>query len=213
MKHIDESHYYPALATGWLCLDFANTAQWHASEKPNERLKDLRALIIWASERAIIDSDLAKSLQTLDRDHPHRAEAIYREAMGAREAIYVLISAIAAGNEPPAAATDHLNKLWAKCAPHLQISPNQRGFKWSWADHADPHRLIAPVIWSATTLLTSSQIDRVGECADDRGCGWLFFDTSRNRSRRWCDMGDCGNRDKVRRYYARKRDEASRTAS
>lgn len=213
MSAADESQYYPSLATGWLCLDFANTAQLHASKNPTERLKDLKALIIWAGERELIGHDFASSLETLASEYHHRAEAIYREAIAAREAIYALFSAIAAGKKPPPTATDYLNKLWAKCAPHLQISLNQRGFKWTWADYTDPRRLIAPIIWSATTLLTSSQINRVGECADDRGCGWLFLDTSRNRSRRWCDMGDCGNRNKVRRYYARKRDEATRTAS
>ena len=36
-------------------------------------------------------------------------------------------------------------------------------------------------------------------------CGWLFYDTSRNRSRRWCNMDGCGNRAKARRYYERQR--------
>jgi predicted RNA-binding Zn ribbon-like protein len=37
--------------------------------------------------------------------------------------------------------------------------------------------------------------------ADD--CGWLFVDASRNRSRRWCDMSECGNRAKAQRFRAR----------
>ena len=41
------------------------------------------------------------------------------------------------------------------------------------------------------------------QCADDRGCGWLFLDTSRNQSRRWCSMKSCGNRAKVRRHRSR----------
>ena len=72
-----------------------------------------------------------------------------------------------------------------------------------------PERVLWPVVWSAANLLTSRILERVGQCADDRGCGWLFMDLSRNRSRRWCDMKDCGNRDKVRRYYARKREAES----
>jgi predicted RNA-binding Zn ribbon-like protein len=34
-------------------------------------------------------------------------------------------------------------------------------------------------------------------------CGWVFIDRSRNLSRRWCDMGDCGNRAKGAAFRAR----------
>ena len=39
------------------------------------------------------------------------------------------------------------------------------------------------------------------------GCLCLFIDKSRNRSRRWCDMADCGNQAKVRRFRERARAE------
>ena len=45
---------------------------------------------------------------------------------------------------------------------------------------------------------------RVKEC-DNETCRWLFVDMSKNRSRRWCDMKDCGNRAKARRHYRRTR--------
>ena len=38
---------------------------------------------------------------------------------------------------------------------------------------------------------------------DGDGCAWLFIDTSKNRTRRWCDMAICGNRAKARRHYAK----------
>ena len=62
---------------------------------------------------------------------------------------------------------------------------------------------LLPIIRSAAGLLVMGELDRVRECADDRGCGYLFYDTTRNRSRRWCDMNSCGNRAKARRHYAR----------
>jgi predicted RNA-binding Zn ribbon-like protein len=48
-------------------------------------------------------------------------------------------------------------------------------------------------------LLTSDALARVRLCADT-SCAWLFLDTTRNRTRRWCDMKECGNRNKVRRF-------------
>ena len=63
-------------------------------------------------------------------------------------------------------------------------------------------RPLWPVLWAAAELLTSADRDRVRACASDP-CRWLFLDLSRNRSRRWCSMEDCGNRAKARRHYAR----------
>jgi predicted RNA-binding Zn ribbon-like protein len=57
------------------------------------------------------------------------------------------------------------------------------------------------IVRSTTGLLTSEDLQRVGVCADDRGCGWLFYDTSRNRTRQWCSMRGCGNRAKAKRHY------------
>lgn len=44
---------------------------------------------------------------------------------------------------------------------------------------------------------------RLKACTDD-GCRWAFFDNTRNRSRTWCSMEECGNREKTRRYRERK---------
>ncbi|NMB90574.1 MAG: hypothetical protein GYA17_19605 [Chloroflexi bacterium] len=65
--------------------------------------------------------------------------------------------------------------------------------------------MLGPVAQSAAELLTSPESDRVRQCAAEDGCGWLFYDTSRNRSRRWCDMGTCGNKAKAQRHYRRMR--------
>jgi predicted RNA-binding Zn ribbon-like protein len=59
-----------------------------------------------------------------------------------------------------------------------------------------------PIVKSAADLLVSAQLDRIRVCADPQ-CGWLFLDSSRNRSRRWCSMDTCGNRAKARRFYKR----------
>ncbi|MBD1908980.1 CGNR zinc finger domain-containing protein [Leptolyngbya sp. FACHB-16] len=59
------------------------------------------------------------------------------------------------------------------------------------------------IVRSTANVLTASDCDRLRECAGV-GCGWFFLDFSRNRSRRWCDMEDCGNRAKANRHYDRK---------
>jgi predicted RNA-binding Zn ribbon-like protein len=61
---------------------------------------------------------------------------------------------------------------------------------------------------SAAEFLTTGDLTRLRECSGE-DCGWLFEDTSKNRSRQWCDMRDCGNLAKVRRFRTRLHAEAS----
>jgi predicted RNA-binding Zn ribbon-like protein len=44
---------------------------------------------------------------------------------------------------------------------------------------------------------------RLKACAEE-SCQWAFFDTTRNRSRTWCSMEECGNREKTRRYRSKR---------
>jgi predicted RNA-binding Zn ribbon-like protein len=65
----------------------------------------------------------------------------------------------------------------------------------------DPlEQIVCAVVRSTADLLLSNQLERVKRCAE---CGWLFYDTSRNQLRRWCNMEVCGNRAKARRHYER----------
>ena len=70
-------------------------------------------------------------------------------------------------------------------------------------DPNTPLELEAAVALSALAL-TALPAGRIRIC---RNCRWLFVDRSRNASRLWCDMTVCGNRNKARRHYARRRDE------
>jgi predicted RNA-binding Zn ribbon-like protein len=63
---------------------------------------------------------------------------------------------------------------------------------------------LAGVLWpmahSATELLVAGLLGRVKGCTE---CNWPFVDESKNRSRRWCAMEECGTHAKMRRYVAR----------
>lgn len=76
------------------------------------------------------------------------------------------------------------------------------GFRRDWPSTWSGAALRAYFASSAVELMTGPQLDRVKQCP---GCGWLFVDTSRNRSRRWCSMDMCGGRDKALRHYRRQR--------
>ncbi|MFC1484729.1 CGNR zinc finger domain-containing protein [Candidatus Neomarinimicrobiota bacterium] len=197
---------YQNLKTGWLCLDFANTADWHASEAPEEQLVSYDELLAWALDKAILDQTAVEKLRTLARRSPAEAQQAHVEAIELREVLYRLFATIAAGQDPAAVDHDTLNGFLSQALIHLQLQASDQGYQWGWRDEPVLESIPWPIVWSASRLLTSKILNRVGQCADDRGCGWLFIDMSKNHSRRWCDMRDCGNRDKVRRYYARQRD-------
>jgi predicted RNA-binding Zn ribbon-like protein len=54
------------------------------------------------------------------------------------------------------------------------------------------------------TVVRDGGLERLSVCAAN-GCSRVFVDTSRNRSRRYCDPGTCGNRTNVAAYRARQR--------
>ena len=71
---------------------------------------------------------------------------------------------------------------------------------WKWKAAEETIDAFAPVIMDAADVVTAADHERLRHCP---ACDWLFVDQTRNGQRRWCDMADCGSRDKARRYYQR----------
>jgi len=67
---------------------------------------------------------------------------------------------------------------------------------WDW--------VLAETAASLADLLAQGEPERLKVC-ENRDCRWVFYDDSRNRSRRWCDSRACGNLIKVRRFRARRK--------
>lgn len=192
------------LEAGPVCLEFANTADWHASDRPVEYLNSYEDLVVWAEKKGVLPGNVGQSLREQAKREPARAAAVLAQAIELREAIYRIFSATAANRSPDPVDLALLNRVLPTALTHLQIKPHNSGFAWQWPDEPVAlDRMLWPVIRSAAELLTSADLDRAKECEDAEGCGFLFFDTSKNRSRRWCDMRGCGNRAKVRRYRRR----------
>ena len=193
------------LLGGRLSLDFVNTADWHASDRPVEFLTSYSDLVAWSQHVGILTDHQAQRLLKKAARRPGDASTVLERAIALREAIYRIFSAISRGRPPQAADLATFNVELSEALAQSRIVSTTEGFTWDWADAEEAlDWMLWPVAHDAAGLLTSEELDRVGQCADDR-CGWLFLDTSRNRSRRWCSMEDCGNRAKARRHYKRKR--------
>lgn len=194
-----------ALLGGRTCLEFSNTVDWRLSDQPVEYLTNYGALVAWGRHVGILDENQAEHLLAEAARRPSEAGAVQRRAVLLREAIYRAFAAISDGQRAEDDDLAILNDELSTALAELRIVSSGEGYRWDGGDVADAlDHLLWPVARDAAELLTSEDLDRVGQCHDDR-CGWLFLDTSRNRSRRWCSMEDCGNRAKARRYYRRSR--------
>lgn len=191
--------------SGRLVLDFTNTAEFHASEHPDEMLETYDDLVSWSLAAGLITKSEARDLLIKAEKTPRAASIIFGKALELRETLYRIFSAIAGGSQPDEKDFSEFNHYLNETLNKSQISPTDEGYRWTWLiDENSFDRMLWPIVREAANLLTSKDIRRVGECADDRGCGYLFFDTSRNHSRRWCSMEACGNRAKAQRHYQRK---------
>ncbi len=188
---------------GPVCLDFTNTVSRRDTDTPNERLFSYAHLVEWAEHVALIAGEEGARLRAAGDAQPAEAEAVFARAMALREALFRIFARNADGGSPDAADLALLNREIASCYPFLHIAAAATGFEWRWTyEPARLDRILWPVVDSAAELLATGELDRVRVCAGEH-CNWLFIDRSKNRSRRWCDMQECGNVAKVRRYRRR----------
>jgi predicted RNA-binding Zn ribbon-like protein len=193
------------LLGGRTSLDFANTVGWHASDEPIEYLTSYAALVAWGQHASILNDLQAEHLLEEAGRRPTEADAIRERAAVLREAIYRIFAAISVGLPAKEGDLAVFNAELSRTLACSRIVPSGEGYTWDWTGDEDAlDRVLWPVVRDAADLLTLGDLARVGQCSDDR-CGWLFLDTSRNHSRRWCSMEDCGNRAKARRHYQRSR--------
>ena len=193
------------LLGGRVSLDFANTVDWHASDDPIEYLHTYGDLVAWSLHAGVLAGPEAESLLAEAARRPGEAAAALLRAVQLREVIYRIFSALARDRALQQSDLAAFNAELSAALAHSAITLADEGFAWIWeGDEGALDRLLWPVVRDAVDLMTSAELSRVGQCADDQ-CGWLFLDLSRNRSRRWCSMKDCGNRAKARRHYRRLR--------
>jgi predicted RNA-binding Zn ribbon-like protein len=195
------------LVGGRLCLDFTNTVGTHGPDNPYEYLNGDADLVGWSVHARAISVAEAQTLLDRAGAEPATAANVVRRAIALREAIYRIFSAQVAARGIPSTDLDLLNAELARAMAHARVETIPGGLAWSWGKTGDLDRVLWPVARSAAELLTAPELERVGECAGEQ-CEWLYLDVSKNRSRRWCDMRNCGNRAKVRRHYERVRKAA-----
>jgi len=193
---------------GDLALDFTNTMGGKRGAVAREKLHTYSDLISWCSQARLIDKSVAEELALNAARSPEEAASVLIRAVELREAIYRIFAAVVETRRPSVDDIRLLNSELAAGLGRLRVvaGKGKTDFEWTWSHETRAlDQVLAPVARAAADLLIShGLLTHIHRCVADN-CGWLFIDSSKNHSRRWCDMRDCGNRAKVRRHRMKQR--------
>jgi predicted RNA-binding Zn ribbon-like protein len=185
-----------------LSLDFANTVDWRNGQNRHDGLESFSKLVSWSVEKGVIPGDQAPSVLRAAREQ-HLEEGVFRRAIQLRETIYRIFSAIGHDEHPAEEDIGTLNGYLADYPSSSTVVRKGDEYGWMWTPGKGTEgRILWPIAKSAADLLTSDELGRVRECANqEEGCGWVFLDKTRSKTRKWCSMDGCGNRAKARTWY------------
>jgi predicted RNA-binding Zn ribbon-like protein len=195
---------------GHLALDFANTVDDPEGPERYDHAGTYPELVAWSARIGTLRPDQAEALLTAAQEHPRARSAALKRAHLLRDILIEIFTEIAAinGGQPAATEGSKPAPRWAELRPfvadataHAELAWKGSTYQLRWTDITRLDAMLWPIGLAAGDLITSAQLSRVKKCA---GCPWLFLDQSKNLSRRWCAMNDCGTHEKIRRYVTRR---------
>lgn len=190
-----------------LCMDFINTVSWRESaEKRRDWFTSYAKLVDWCIHAEVLTGQQAKSLLIKSKEKPSEAGDVLKQAIEMREVMYQIFKDISKETSPHPRDLERFNEYVSRFYQSMQVIHEKDHYTLQFKNTGKTlDSMLPPILQSAVDILVSkNDLERVKQCEGDP-CGWLFFDTSRNRSRRWCSMADCGNRAKARRFYQKEK--------
>lgn len=192
---------------GHPALDFVNSLDNRFGGKSRvEGLESYGDLLRFARETDLLDSEQAvKVARTVT---PEAAARALRAGRALREALAETLYTVVDERPPPAAGLEMLERYLHVADRHRELrwEPDVDGravLAWSWRlDERKAELPVWAIAHAARDLMLSTDMKHLRACEAET-CRWLFLDTSRNHTRRWCKMKVCGNRMKARRYQVR----------
>lgn len=110
------------------------------------------------------------------------------------------------GHAPAGRANPALRRMqlaYLEALAHGQLASDTDGCAWRWDSGGGLLAPLWPIVAAAVELLTNGPAGHIKPC---HACWFLFIDHSKNGSRRWCSMEDCGKAAKIARYLQRRSD-------
>lgn len=203
----DPRHRELPIVAGHLALNFANTVDDPQGPARHDHAATYDDVVRWSVRVGTVTGQDAEWLLRSAARHRREAGTICARAHELRDALNNVFGGVVDR------VTD-VDRRWTPVAPFVadafgaaSVAPSNLGrIRWVWPMTGDLAVVLHPIAVAASELLVGEALPRVKRCAR---CPWLFLDGSRNGSRRWCDMNDCGKAEKMERYV-RRRAEARR---
>ena len=193
------------LIGGELAFDFTNTSSGRGWPTHQDHLHSAENVVAWARHAKLLGPSDTEWLRAEVSANEPLARQMLARALDLREAIYCIGVEVAAGRSAPEPEIAKLAQEHAACVACARLAPDGGRYLWSWTPRESAiEAMLGPIALSALATLTQADLTRVKRCQGEK-CGWLFFDTTKNKSRRWCEMEICGNRAKQKRHGARLR--------
>lgn len=191
------------LCGGHPALDLVNTLDWRFRESGEEELLESYSdLLAFTEQSELLTAKRARRLR--NETGPGAANRILREARELREALAEALYARVEGRDPGGAALKILERSLKAAREQENLAWDGTRFEWVLAGDDEAEYPLLLLTRAAGELLVSPSIEKLRDCGDPH-CRWLFLDTSKNHTRRWCNMAVCGNRMKARRFKAQRR--------
>ena len=188
-----------------LALDFANTESGRGFPSHQNHLRDGANVLDWLAHARALSPDDVERVRAEISARAGLAADLLASAAALRSAIHGVGAAIGRGSEPPQASLAILSAQYARHINRASLALETGACRWRWSARDAPvEAALGPIALAAVELFTEGEFSRIRECGG-HACGWLFYDTSKNNRRRWCEMEVCGNRAKQKRLVARRR--------
>jgi predicted RNA-binding Zn ribbon-like protein len=206
-KHFERRPGTLSLVAGKLALDFANTESGRGGDEHLNHLQTAGDLVAWAAHAKIIGEKDAALARRMIKDQTKLARHLIARGRFLRETIYRINSNVVAGKPPVEKLLRSLTTAHAEMLATATLRPHGDNYEWAWHPKSElVAAILGPITLSALNLLVDADLSRIKQCRGNH-CGWLFYDSTKNNSRQWCDMSVCGNRAKAHALRARIRYE------
>jgi predicted RNA-binding Zn ribbon-like protein len=190
------------LIAGSVALDLVNTLDNRFRESgPEELLNTYGDLCRFAGQAGLLNSTAAQRLAAAPGKEAERSRVL-TQVKELREALASVSYAFLDGKRLPLAGVALLGKYFKRANFARELTSGKGRLTWEWSDRENSALLLWTLALEAEEFLLSDRVERMRSCASG-ACRWLFLDTSKNHTRRWCKMQVCGNRMKARRFQAR----------
>src|SRR5438093_4958401 len=184
-----------------LWLDFVNT---DGGTNSVDAVSDFDGLVAWLDTAVALDAERAQMMRRRAIQQPSGATAALMDARRVRAALRNLAERGAVAPQARVEALNEINRVLGRSAGTRRVELRSDGtFARAFDSVGDAFAgLMIPIVESAADALIRGELPRVRRCADPR-CARVFYDSTKNAARRWCDMATCGNRAKAARHRAR----------